>query len=92
MQWLTSSITRFPDVILLDLNMPKFDGVWTVSAVAIESVLTRHVPIIAVSGVSPEEVGLEIGPHGVDAWYPKPIDPEQLFRELNSEFTALAAS
>ncbi|MEL6105872.1 MAG: response regulator [Planctomycetota bacterium] len=80
-----------PDIILLDLNMPKFDGVWTVSRLRANP-STRHIPIIAVSGESPEEVGLEIGPHGVDAWYPKPIDPEQLFRELNSEFMALVAS
>ncbi|MEO1529060.1 MAG: response regulator [Planctomycetota bacterium] len=79
-----------PDVILLDLNMPKFDGAWTVSRLR-SNPSTRHVPIVAVSGDSPEEVGLEIGPHGVDAWYPKPIDPEQLFQELHTELTTSAA-
>ena len=80
-----------PDVILLDLNMPEFDGAWTVSRLRANP-STRHVPIVAVSGDSPEEVGLEIGPHSVNAWYPKPVNPEELFRELNAEFTALAAS
>ena len=71
-----------PDVVLLDLNMPEFDGAWTVSQLR-SNPETRDLKIIAVSGSSPQEMGIEIGPEGVDAWYAKPLNPEQLFKDLN---------
>jgi two-component system cell cycle response regulator DivK len=41
---------RAPDVIVMDLAMPKFDG-WTASRWLKGSPATAHIPIIALSGL-----------------------------------------
>jgi CheY-like chemotaxis protein len=73
-----------PDVLLLDMNLPRCDG-----ATAVRSI--RHDPalaglrIVAVSGSSPDDYDLARGPDGIDRWFRKPIDPASLFRELTGE-------
>ena len=70
-----------PDVVLLDMQMPGMDG-----ATAIQHIRTdqRHssLRVFAVSGGAPSEYGIDIGPKGVDGWFPKPLDPEALVFRL----------
>jgi hypothetical protein len=40
--------------------------------------------IFAVSGTAPAEVGVEIGPTGIDRWFQKPLDPERFLNELQT--------
>ena len=73
---------ELPDVVLMDMIMPRLSG-----ADAIEAI--RHNPryqglkIFAVSGKSPSEAGVEIGPAGADDWFSKPVNPERLVKSLN---------
>jgi carbon storage regulator CsrA len=75
---------RRPDVVLLDMGLPRCDGPTTVRVV-------RHDPayaglkIFAVSGHSAEEFDIGKGPTGVDRWFQKPIDPGVLVREVTRE-------
>jgi carbon storage regulator CsrA len=73
-----------PDLVLLDMLMPRCDGPSTVQAIR-----GNHdydpMKIFAVSGTSPTTLGVTIGPGGIDRWFPKPINPETLVRELARE-------
>jgi carbon storage regulator CsrA len=71
-----------PDVVLLDMFMPRCDGPHTVSAIRKNKDL-EGLKIFAVSGHCPEELGVSTGPRGIDRWFPKPVNPETLVREIN---------
>jgi two-component system, OmpR family, response regulator len=73
-----------PDVMLLDMVMPRCDGPTTVRAIRREPALAG-MRIFGVSGYLPDQFGLETGASGVDGWFRKPFDPEDLLRELNRE-------
>lgn len=76
------STNRRPDVVLLDMLMPRCDGRTTVSAIRANPDL-EGLKIVAVSGSEPSDVGVVIGPQGVDYWFAKPIDPQKLVAELH---------
>jgi len=73
-----------PDVVLLDMGLPRCDGPTTVRAIRGEQGLA-DLKIVAVSGSTPEEWGLGRGPGGIDRWFRKPIDPSALIRDLERE-------
>jgi CheY-like chemotaxis protein len=73
-----------PDVILLDMGMPRCDGPTAVRAIRQEPALAG-VKIVAVTGHAAEEFDLKAGPGGVDRWFQKPVDPAVLVRELERE-------
>ncbi|MEX0610921.1 MAG: response regulator [Pirellulales bacterium] len=66
-----------PDVVLLDMRMPRFDGRKTISAIR-NNPDYRGLKLFAVSGAQPEELNVTLGPNGVDRWFTKPIDPQTL--------------
>jgi CheY-like chemotaxis protein len=72
---------QLPDVILLDMLMPRCDGPTAVSRIRRDPALAST-KIFVVSGSAPGNFGLETGPGGIDRWFNKPIDPEQLAREM----------
>lgn len=75
-----------PDVVLMDMRMPRLDGPKTVSAI-------RHTPdcsdvkLFAVSATDPRELGVKTGPQGIDRWFSKPLNPSSLVVELNRALT-----
>jgi DNA-binding response OmpR family regulator len=73
-----------PSVVLLDMNMPKMDGRSTLHRIRGHETL-RNTRVIAVSGLRREDVGIEIGPEGVDYWFQKPVDPKALVAEIERE-------
>jgi len=79
--------TSRPDVILLDMGLPRCDGATMVRTIRRDPTLAG-LKIIAVTGHSPEEFDLANGPEGVDRWFHKPVDPADLVRGVNQELTA----
>ena len=79
-----------PDAILLDMRMPRCDGPTTVSAIRSNPDF-RDLKVYAISGTSPDVLGVERGPLGVDRWFPKPLNPEVLVRELSRELNFTSA-
>lgn len=65
------------DVVLLDINLPKLDGRWTIERIRDEPAFAQ-LKIFAASGHTPETLNLTVGPHGVNKWFLKPLDPEAL--------------
>lgn len=73
-----------PDVVLLDMRMPRFDGRKTISAIR-NNPDYRGMKLFAVSGVQPEDMNVSLGPGGVDRWFTKPVDPQTLLDALRDE-------
>lgn len=77
-----------PDVVLLDMLMPRCDGPTTIGRIRRDPNF-EGMKIFAVSGTSPKRFGLATGPGGVDRWFSKPLDPRQLVEQLDCELSAL---
>ncbi len=80
-----------PDVVLLDMRMPRCDGPATISAIRHDPLL-RGLKVFAVSGTSQADAGLSTGPEGVDRWFSKPIDPSRLVSAMRQELLAAHAA
>lgn len=78
-----------PDVVLLDMHMPRMDGPKTVKSIRLNPDYSG-VKLFAVTGSQPEEMNVEIGPRGVDRWFQKPIRPQELVDSLNDELLGAA--
>jgi len=72
-----------PDLMLLDMVLPRCDGPTTIRMVRRDPALA-NLKIYAVSGYTPDQVGLDLKAAGVDRWFQKPLNPEALLRELNA--------
>lgn len=76
------STHRKPDVVLLDMLMPRCDGPTTISAIR-ENPAYQDLKVFAVSGTNPDGFGIDTGPGGVDRWFTKPLNPQTLVLEMN---------
>lgn len=74
---------RKPDVVLLDLMMPRCDGARTLTEIRRNPDFSG-LKVFAISGTSPQEMGLSTGPGGVDAWFPKPVNTQKLFEAIQN--------
>jgi carbon storage regulator CsrA len=75
---------KAPDVVLLDIRMPRFDGCKTISAIR-SNPDYRGLKLFAVSGTKPDEMNISVGPEGVDRWFHKPVNPKLLLEALRDE-------
>ncbi len=77
-----------PDVVLLDMQMPRLDGPGTIRRIR-ETPAFDGMRVFAVSGLSAEDAGVKIGPEGVDRWFTKPIRPNELVEEMRRDLAVL---
>jgi carbon storage regulator CsrA len=73
-----------PDVVLLDILMPRFDGRKTITAIR-NNPDYRNLKVYAISGKKPEDVDISLGPNGVDRWFTKPLNPRVLVDTMRDE-------
>jgi carbon storage regulator CsrA len=73
-----------PEVVLLDIRMPRFDGRKTISAIR-SNPDYNDLKLFAVSGTRPEEMHINVGPDGVDRWFQKPLNPKALIDALRDD-------
>jgi carbon storage regulator CsrA len=78
-----------PDIVLMDMMMPRCDGPTAVRRIRSTPSL-EGLKIFAISGSTQRDLGLETGPAGVDRWYSKPLDPDHLVGELTQELQVTA--
>ena len=71
-----------PDLVLLDLNVPKMTGIDVLERIGEESAL-RSTPIVVFTGSRAENHVIETARLGADGYFVKPVDPD--------EFTATVA-
>ena len=70
-----------PDMVLLDMKMPRCDGIELVDRIRQNEEL-RDLTLYAVSGTDPHEMGMAAD--GVNDWFPKPLDPTRLINVLKT--------
>ena len=66
-----------PDVVLLDMQMPRCDGPTTIQAIR-QNPAYAGLRVFAVSGRVPADMGVTVGPTGVNRWFRKPLNPQSL--------------
>lgn len=84
-----TNATELPQVVILDMRMPKLDGAKTVSNIRHREDI-KHLRLFALSGTSPQEMNVSVGPRGVNRWFEKPINPHRLVEQISAEIDELA--
>ncbi|MBY0527008.1 MAG: response regulator, partial [Gemmataceae bacterium] len=77
------SYRQRPDIVLMDMRLPRFDGPSTVAAIR-ENPAYQGLTIFAVTGSSPTEFNLPLGKRGVDAWFQKPLNPARIVEAITT--------
>lgn len=72
-----------PDLILLDLNLPRMDGREVLAEVKADEPL-KHIPIVILTSSSAEEDILRTYKLHANAYISKPVDLEQFIRVVRS--------
>jgi len=80
-----------PDAVLLDMKMPRCDGPTFVKEVRSDPDHEK-LKIFAVSGIAPDTLGVVTGNGGIDGWFPKPLDPNELVCVLNQRLNETTAA
>lgn len=70
-----------PKVVLLDMRMPRCDGPNTLRRLR-ENPRFDAVKVFSISNTPPQSLGLQVGPGGLDGWFPKPLNPRTLWDAL----------
>jgi len=70
-------IVKKPDLILMDINMPKLDGLNTLDMIKMTRI-DNHIPIILVSGEGDRETITKAAKLGADDFLVKPFSLEEL--------------
>jgi carbon storage regulator CsrA len=81
LDYLRSHTSGPPDVVLLDMALPRCDGPTTLREMRREPAL-RSVKVFALTGHSPEEFDLDPRAAGIDRWFHKPLNPQALLHGL----------
>jgi two-component system, NarL family, sensor histidine kinase BarA len=69
-------------MILLDLQMPKLNGLDTAQLVRQQSLLNKNTPIVLLSATSNDVSTLDLKKSGIDCCLQKPIDEKQLLIQI----------
>ena len=75
-----------PDLVLLDMQMPRMDGRKTISAIRRQSAY-QGIKLFAVSGADRSSENVTIGRRGVDHWFSKPLRPDVFASQLEEEMS-----
>lgn len=78
-----------PDFVLLDMQMPRCDGPATIHAIR-QNPAYAGLRVFAVSGKVPADMGVTVGPAGVNRWFRKPLNPQSLVQELHRDLQVTA--
>ncbi|RUR11137.1 two-component system sensor histidine kinase LetS [Legionella sp. km772] len=70
------------NIILLDLHMPKLNGLEAARMIRQHSLLNKHSPIVLISANSSDLSSIDIKKSGIDFCLQKPIDEKQLLTHI----------
>ena len=79
------------DVVLMDIEMPEMDGVAATRAIREREPAGQHLPIVALTAHALKGSRERYLNAGMDAYLAKPLDPQELFRLVESFGQAPAA-
>lgn len=75
--------TLLPDLIVMDLNLPRMDG-WEATRVLKSQPETKHIPIIVVTGQITESSREKAIAAGCDDYATKPVDFQGLIGKIEA--------
>lgn len=79
-----------PDVVLLDMQMPKLGGKETLAAIRDG---WRKLLVFGVSGSTAADNDISVGgPRGIDEWFEKPLNPVQLVKCIHQRLKTASVS
>jgi CheY-like chemotaxis protein len=70
------------DAILMDMNMPRLDGLGALNRIRTESALNADTPVLAFTAATGAGLTERLLAHGFDGVVSKPVDPRQLLAAL----------
>ncbi|HAU3965977.1 TPA: response regulator [Legionella pneumophila] len=70
------------DMILLDLHMPKLNGLEAAKMIRQKSLMNKHSPIVLIIASSSDLSSIDMKKYGVDFCFQKPIDEKQLLIQI----------
>lgn len=77
--------TNFYDLILMDLHLPKMDGITATKEIRVlEKNTGDQIPIIALTAAGEKEIKEETLKKGMNDFISKPFDPDLLFEKISS--------
>jgi CheY-like chemotaxis protein len=79
---LEMAVTNRPDALLLDLQLPKLDGLSVTRNLRLDPTF-KNVPVIIISGHDPDRFRQEAVDAGCDDYFLKPIDFDRLHLVLD---------
>ena len=79
-----------PHLILMDMNMPNCDGPTAIRRIR-ENSAWDDILIFAVSGLRPQDVGIDATRERVTRWFQKPLEPADLILAINKLVPTTAA-
>jgi len=77
------SNTHLPDLILLDLNMPRMNGLQLLAEIK-EDLALKHIPVVILTGSKEREDIVKTYNLHADCYVTKPIDLEQFIKTVKS--------
>ncbi|MFK5856529.1 MAG: ATP-binding protein [Bacteroidota bacterium] len=86
-QGLDMIISLLPDLVLLDMSLPKLDGIEILKIVRADE-KAKNIPIIAVTAQTMKGDKEKFMDAGCNAYIPKPIDPVELLTEIRKLLNA----
>ncbi|MDQ3212139.1 MAG: response regulator [Acidobacteriota bacterium] len=85
-QAIEKTLELMPDIILMDLALPKMDG-WEATRRLKADARTRHIPIVALTGHALAHYAEGAREAGCDAFVTKPCLPDALVAEIERMLT-----
>ncbi|HAT8967169.1 TPA: response regulator [Legionella pneumophila subsp. pneumophila] len=70
------------DMILLDLHMPKLNGLEAAKMIRQKSLMNKHSPIVLITASNSDLSSIDMKKSGVDFCFQKPIDEKQLLIQI----------
>ena len=74
--------TKEPDVVLMDIVMPKMDGLCVMDKVNNDKTITKHPTFIMISAIGQEQITEDAFAHGADYYIMKPFDNEMVINRI----------
>jgi len=80
---LNMTLSELPDLVLLDMSLPKMDGFEVVKRIKSER-CDRHIPVIALTAHAMKGDREKTIQAGCDDYVSKPVDPEKLMKTIEN--------
>lgn len=87
---LQKAVAELPDLIIMDIAMPKMDGLATTQGLKADP-RTRHIPVLAATAKAMPGDREKCLESGCDGYIAKPFTPQELGKKIKEVLDSIAA-